>query len=201
MDFSTIVMIVIGIIIAIILVWLIKQWIEIYNKFIYWRTRANRAFADIDVIMQRRIDMLEALGNSIKKYDIHEWKALKETIEARSRWTKDTPLEEKVRNTQEFENNYLKIQAVFEKYPDLKAYGLHEKIMGNSNISDIESQLQKFRLHYNRIAQSYNERVQKFPRSIVAKVYGFKMLDYLTLGNVINLDLHEPYDPKGNFND
>jgi LemA protein len=145
--------------------------------------------------------MLEALGNSIKKYDIHEWKALKETIEARSRWTKDTPLEEKVRNTQEFENNYLKIQAVFEKYPDLKAYGLHEKMMGNSNISDIESQLQKVRLHYNRIAQLYNERVQRFPRNIVAKVHGFKILDYLTLGNPINQEPHKPYDPKGNFND
>ena len=143
MDISTIIMIVAGIIIVLTIVWLIKQWIEIYNKFIYWRTRANRAFADIDVIMQRRIDMLVALGNSIKKYDIHEWKALKETIEARSRWTKDTPLEDKVQNTQEFENNFLKIQAVFEKYPDLKAYGLHEKIMGHSNISDIESQTSK----------------------------------------------------------
>ena len=201
METTTIITYALGAVIVIVLIWLIKRWIEIYNKFVYWRTRAERAFADIDVIMQQRIDMLIALSQVIKKYDIHEWKALKETIEARSRWTKDTPLDEKVRNTQEFENNFFKIQAVFEKYPKLRAYGLHEKVMGHGNISHVESRLKEFRLHYNRIAQGYNERVKRFPRNIVARVHGFKVLDYLTLGNSINQEPHEAYNPKGNFDD
>jgi len=198
MELTTIVMYVVG---AIVLVWLLQKWITIYNKFVYWRTRAERSFADIDVIMQQRIDMLGALGNIAKKYDIHEWKALKETIEARSRWTKDTSLYEKVKNTQEFENNLFKIQTVFEKYPKLKAYGLHEKMMGHGNVSSVEHRLGEARLHYNRIAQGYNERVRRFPRMIVAWVHGFKPLGYLTLGNSINQESHEPYNPKGNFND
>ena len=55
----------------------------VYNKFIYWRTRAERKFADIDVIMQQRIDMLIALAQVVKKYDIHEYKTFKDVIEAK----------------------------------------------------------------------------------------------------------------------
>jgi LemA protein len=179
------------------LFFLTKGWVKIYNKFIYWRTRAERAFADIDVIMQRRIDMLPSLAQVAKKYSIHEYKTIKDTIEARSRWSKDAPLNNKV----EMENNFLKIQAVFEKYPKVKADKLYQSIMGSGNISRIEHKLEEFRRHYNKIAQDYNERVQRFPRNIVAKVHGFKLMHYLTLGNKINQEAQESYKPKELFKD
>lgn len=87
-------------VIAIAVYLLTKGWIVIYNKFVYWRTRAERKFADIDVIMQQRIDLLPALAQVVKKYDIHEYKAIKDTIEARSRWSKDAPLNDKVRTAE-----------------------------------------------------------------------------------------------------
>jgi LemA protein len=199
MEISTIIWIGVSVFAAIILFLLIRGWIVIYNKFVYWRTRAERKFADIDVIMQQRIDMLSALAQAVKKYDIHEYKALKDVIETRSRWTKDMPLNEKVKAVQEIDNGFLRIQAVFERYPKLKANVLHQNIM--SNISSIESKLREFRLAYNRVAQQYNERVQRFPRNIVAWVHGFKKLDYLTLGNQINQGTQEAYKPKELFND
>jgi LemA protein len=199
MEISTIIWIGVSVFAAIILFLLIRGWIVIYNKFVYWRTRAERKFADIDVIMQQRIDMLSALAQAVKKYDIHEYKALKDVIETRSRWTKDMPLNEKVKAVQEIDNGFLRIQAVFERYPKLKANVLHQNIM--SNISSIESKLREFRLAYNRVAQQYNERVQRFPRNIVAWVHGFKKLDYLTLGNQINQGTQEVYKPKELFND
>jgi LemA protein len=199
MEISTIIWIGVSVFAAIILFLLIRGWIVIYNKFVYWRTRAERKFADIDVIMQQRIDMLSALAQAVKKYDIHEYKALKDVIETRSRWTKDIPLNEKVKAVQQIDNGFLRIQAVFERYPKLKASVLHQNIM--SNISSIESKLREFRLAYNRVAQQYNERVQRFPRNIVAWVHGFKKLDYLTLGNQINQGTQEVYKPKELFND
>ncbi len=180
---------------------LTKGWITIYNKFVYWKTRAERKFADIDVIMQQRIDMLPALTQVAKKYSIHEYKTLKDTIEARSRWTKDTPLNEKVRDVQEVENNFIKIQAVFEKYPRVKADKLYSQIMGSGNITRVERRLREFRLGYNKVAQDYNERVKRFPRNIIAKVHGFKLINYLTLGNKINQESQEVYNPKELFND
>lgn len=201
MELSTIIWIGALILAAIILILLTKGWISIYNKFVYWRTKAERKFADIDVIMQQRIDMLPALAQVAKKYSIHEWKTLKDTIEARSRWTKDTPLNERVQSAQDIENNFIKIQAVFERYPQLKADKLYKKIMGSGNITRIERRLREFRLGYNKVAQEYNERVQRFPRNIIAKVHGFGMMNYLTLGNQINQGPQDAFKPREFFKD
>ena len=192
---------VIVIVLALALVLIARSWIIIYNKFQYWRNKAEKRFAGIDVIMQQRIDMLPALAQAIKKYDIHEYKAIKDTIEARSRWTKDAPLNERVQAAQEMETNFLKIQAVFEKYPKLQAERLHEKIMGRGSISHMESKLAKYRLGYNQVVEQYNRRVSIFPRNIVAKVHGFKKLEYLTLGNQRNQGPQDTYKAKQLFND
>lgn len=201
MELSTILWISGGVISAVVALLLIKGWITIYNKFVYWKNKLDERFAGIDVIMQRRTDMLPALAQVAKKYSIHEWKTIKDTIEARSRWSKDTPINEKVSAVEDIENNFIKIQAVFEKYPKVKADKLYQQIMGHGNISRIESKLQKFRLSYNSTVRGYNERVQRFPRNIVAKVHGFKTADYLSLGNSINQEPHEAYKPKEIFDD
>jgi len=203
MEIGTIILISAGIIGAGVLFFLGKSWIEIYNKFVYWRTRLSRKFADIDIIMQRRIDMLPALAQVAKKYSIHEYKTIKDTIEARSRWTKDkdASINQKIEAVHDIENNFMKLQAVFEKYPKVKADSLYKSIMGSGNITRIERKLQEVRLSYNRIAQKYNERVQRFPRNIIAFIHGFKIADYLTFGNKVNKDSSEDFKPKELFED
>ena len=193
METSTIIIIVVCAVIVITLGILIKAWINIYNKFQYWTTRAQRKFADIDVVMQERLDNIHALAQIAKKYDIHEYKALKDVIEARSRWTKDADLNEKVKQATEIENNYLKLQAVFEKYPHLKADKLHVSLMERD--SKVERRLRKTRLEYNHVAQQYNERTRIFPRNFIAKVHGFNLLDYLSFEG------QEKYEPKEIFED
>ena len=119
MSTGAIVALIISCIILILLIIIARYWITIYNKFQYWINRAEREFADIDVVLQERLDNIQALAQIVKKYDITEWKVFKDTIEARSRWTKDAPLNEKVNLASDIENSYFKIQAVFEKYPEL----------------------------------------------------------------------------------
>lgn len=126
MEISTIIKIGLGALIAIVVILVLKYWIVVYNKFVYWRNKLDEKFAGIDVIMQRRIDMLPALAQVAKKYSIHEYKTLKDTIEARSRWTKDTPINEKVQAVEDVENNFIKIQAVFERYPQVRADKLYQ---------------------------------------------------------------------------
>jgi LemA protein len=193
MPVSAIVGLVVGVVLLVVLFLLIRGWITIYNKFQYWINRAERKFADIDVVMQQRIDNILALAQMVKKYDIHEYKTLKDVIEARSRWTKGTSLNEKVRVASEVENNYLKLQAVLEKYPDLKADKLHLTLM--SKDSHIESRLRKTRLEYNRVAQKYNQRIKTFPRIIVARAHNFTKLDYLSFEG------QEKYEPRDIFDD
>jgi LemA protein len=193
MTITTIILIVLGVIIIITLGILIKVWINVYNKFQYWITRAQRKFADIDVVMQERLDNIHALAQIAKKYDIHEYKALKDVIEARSRWTKDADLNEKVRQATEIENNYLKLQAIFEKYPHLKADKLHVSLMERD--SRVEKRLRQTRLEYNNVAQEYNERTRLFPRNIVAKAHNFTALNYISFEGQVK------YEPKEIFED
>lgn len=199
MSFGAIITLIIALLVLVALALLVRWWVLIYNKFQYWINRAERKFADIDVVLQERLDKIQALSQIVKKYDIHEWKALKETIEARSRWTKDTPLNDKVRLTSEIENNYVKIQAVFEKYPELKADALH-KILMESDLR-IERRLRITRLEYNKVAQQYNQRVVIFPRNIVAKIHHFAKLDYLAFATQEPDEPQQPYNPKGIFED
>ncbi len=193
MEVVTIIWLVIGAIILIALGVSVRSWISIYNKFQYWITRAQRKFADVDVVMQERLDNIQALAQIAKKYDIHEYKALKDVIEARSKWTKDAELNEKVKLASEVENNYFKLQAVLERYPNLKADQMHRSLMERD--SGIERRLRKTRLEYNRVAQRYNERTRRFPRNIVARVHKFNELDYL------NFEGQETFAPKEIFED
>jgi len=193
MPVSAIVGVVVGVILLIALFLMIRGWISIYNKFQYWINRAERKFADIDVVTQQRIDNIHALAQVVKKYDIHEYKALKDVTEARSRWTKDTSLNEKVRQTSELENNYFKLQAVFEKYPDLKADKMHLTLMERD--SHVEARLRQTRLKYNHAAQQYNQKIKIFPRNIVARAHNFTKLDYLSFEG------QEKYEPKEIFDD
>jgi len=191
----TIIWLVILAVVAILLISLTKGWIVIYNKFQYWINRANRKFADIDVVMQQRVDMISALAQIVKKYDIHEYKTLKEVIEARSRWSKETDINKKVKDVEAIENNFFKLQAVFEKYPQLKAEALHKSFMGKGNLSRVESRLRGARMEYNRAAEQYNRRVKTFPRNIVATIHKYNLIPYVNLPN------QEKYNPKGIFED
>ena len=201
MEISTILWIGGGVLVAGCLIYSIKSWITIFNKFIYWKNKLDEKFAGIDVIMQRRNDMLPALAQIAKKYSIHEYKTIKDTIEARSRWTKDTSINEKAKAVEDLENNFIKIQAVFERYPKVKADKLYQQIMGSGNVTRVERKLQEFRLTYNKVVRYYNERVQMFPRNIVAKFHGFKPANYISLGNKINQESQEGYRPKELFED
>jgi len=193
MPTATIIWIVVGVIAAILLGVLIRGWISVYNKFQYWITRAQRKFADVDVVMQERLDNIHALAQIAKKYDIHEYKALKDVIEARSRWKRDVDLNEKVKLATEVENTYLKLQAVLERYPSLKADQMHISLMERA--AAVERRLRKTRLQYNRVAQQYNERTRMFPRNVVARVHSFTELDYLEFPG------QEVYEPKEIFED
>jgi len=170
------------------IVYIIWVWIKTYNKFHYWYERAKEVFSDIDVVMQERMDKIHALAQIVKKYDIHEYKTLTDVIEARSGWNKDLPLNEKVKMASEIENNFFKLQAVFEQYPNLKSDALHHRLLSKDD--RIESRLRRTRMTYNNVVRKYNYRLKIFPRSIIAKHYGFEPLEYLSF------EERETYKPK-----
>jgi len=184
---------VVSIIIVVVILYIVWMWIKTYNKFHYWYERAKEVFSDIDVVMQERMDKIHALAQIVKKYDIHEYKTLTDVIEARSGWNKDLPLNEKVKIASEVENNFFKLQAVFEQYPNLKADALHHRLLSKDD--RVESRLRNTRMKYNNVVRKYNYRLKIFPRSIIARHYGFEPLEYLSF------EERETYKPKEILND
>lgn len=181
--------------ITLIFILLIRGWIIIYNKFQYWYNKALEKFDNIETIMQKRLDSFGTFAQITKKYDIHENKTFKEVIEARSKWSKDLALNEKVKLTSQLENNFIKLHAVAESYPELKAVLLHHDFMSKVSHKPIEDQLSRRREEYNEVVRKYNTRLAQFPRNIVAMVHGFKQLEHLRLGHQVIDD-----EPKGRYN-
>lgn len=181
MELSTILPYIVLAIVVITAIYLIRGWIIIYNKFQYWREKAKKTFANIEIVMQERLDRLEAIAQTVKKYDIHEYKALKDVIEARSKVGEGKDLDERVENTSKvedkIENSLMKLNAVFEQYPQLKSELLHEDLL--EQVSHVESRLRKARKKYNRVVRKYNFRTRRFPRNLVASNHGFEPLEYL----------------------
>lgn len=179
-------------IIVIAILYTINKWISTYNKFHYWFERAQEAFSDIEVLTQERIDEIHALAQIVKKYDIHEYKTLKDVIEARAGWSKDSTLNEKAQRASEVENTFLKLEAIIEKYPDLKADALHHRLLRRGSV--IESKIRRSRMKYNKVVRKYNTRCKRFPRSFIARIHGFEPLNYLSFEEKADYNSKEIFD-------
>lgn len=160
-------------------------WIQIYNGYKYLYNESENSIAAIDVMLQKRADTLLALVEVVKKYDIHEYDTIKDTIESRSNPT-----------TANIENSMIRIKAVAEKYPNLKAEHLYKKLMGNNNISSTNEELTKYRLQYNRIALAYNKDLALFPTNIVGLVHRFKKLNYFSTEEMNKQSTDGRYSPS-----
>lgn len=179
-----------------LLIFLLLDWIRVYNFFIALKTEVLRKYGDIDAIMQQRKDMLNALGPIVRKYDVHEYGAIKNTIEARGGTrNKNGPIVQEALKGLNIPN----INALVEDYPDLKANELHLSIIGPGSISEVEFKLKEARLSYNTSAEKYNRVIKTFPMNIVATIHGFLQFDYINLNNKVNLSEDEEveeYDPS-----
>ncbi len=183
-------MLIVFLVVSLLIFLAAEGWIRIYNDFQVKLNLAERVFANVDIIMAQRESMIAAMVESVRKYDVHEYKALKDTIKARSRMASDTPINNRIEMAQSQDQSLIKLNAVFEKYPKLKASTLHQSVIGTGSISEIENKLAEYRLAYDLAAQEYNTMRVIFPRRLIANLCGFTKLSYISLGNsVSNADM------------
>lgn len=167
-------LIVLGVVAAVV------AWaIGMYNRFITLSTRIQGAWADIDVQLKRRYDLIPNLVNTVKGYAAHETGTFEKVTEMRTRaMNAHTPAEHA-----EAENmlaGALKsIFAVAENYPNLKA---NENFLElQRELSDTENKLQAARRFYNSVVQEFNAAIQMFPASYIANWGAFAAKDFFTL--------------------
>jgi LemA protein len=167
--------VVLGVIVVIVL------WaISVYNGLVAMRQRTNQAFADIDVQLKQRHDLIPNLVETVKGYAAHERGTLEAVIQARQTAIAAPGVEQKVAAENMLTGALGKLFALSEAYPDLKANANFRQLQ--SDLSDIENKLAASRRFYNNAVQEYNTGIQQFPAALFAGIFGFSQRTFFDVG-------------------
>jgi LemA protein len=145
--------------------------ISVYNKLVKLRLRRENAFADIDVQLKQRHDLIPQLVNAVKGYMKHEDGVLTRITEARSRAMGASGINDKIQAENELSQAMRGLSIQVEAYPDLKANQNFMHLQGE--ISDIENKLAAVRRFFNSATRELNTAIQVFPNNLVAGLFGF----------------------------
>jgi LemA protein len=150
-----------------------------YNRFITLATRIQEAWADIDVQLKRRYDLIPNLVNTVKGYATHEVGTLEKVTEMRTRAMNATTPHDKAEAEGMLAGALKSIFAVAENYPNLKA---NENFLElQRELSDTENKLQAARRFYNSVVQEFNAAIQMFPANFIASFGNFTAKEFFTL--------------------
>ncbi|HVH60750.1 MAG TPA: LemA family protein [Candidatus Sulfotelmatobacter sp.] len=161
-----------GLILLGILVLLVISLVAMYNGLVRLKIQCDNAWADIDVQLKRRYDLIPNLVETVKGYAAHEKDTLEGVISARNRaMTASTPGERA--EAENLLSGALKnLFALAEAYPQLRAIESFTSLQ--NSLSQIEDTVQNARRYYNAVVRDLNTKIEQFPTNIVANMLGFK---------------------------
>lgn len=164
-------------IILIIIVVLILIYLgSTYNSFVVLRNRVKDQWAQIDVQLKRRFDLIPNLVETVKGYASHEKDTLEAVVKARNEYlSSDTP-EGKIEANNDLNKIVTKLFALAESYPELKADTNFRELQ--TTLTETEDKISYARQFYNDVVMKYNNKVEVFPSNIVAGMFGFKTSAY-----------------------
>lgn len=147
-----------------------------YNNLASSRENVNKAYAQVQNVVQRRADLIPNLVNTVKGYTKHEEDTLKEVTNARAGVNNAKNPEELAKANEELTKAVGNINVVVEAYPELKAdtqfVSLMDELAGSENRISVE------RKNYNEACQEFNSKLVRFPTNLIGKVTGFKQAEY-----------------------
>jgi len=153
--------------------------IGLYNKLIRMRNRTNEAWADIDVQLKRRYDLIPNLVNTVKGYASHEDSTFTKVTEARTAAMNAGSIGDQGKAENMLSGALKSLFAVSESYPDLKANANFLELQ--RELSDTENKIQASRRFYNGNVRDINTAIESFPNSIVAGMFKFGKHNFFEL--------------------
>ncbi len=162
-----------------------------YNGIVTEQEKVKGALSNLDVMLQRRADLIPNLVSTVKGYASHETEAIEKVTSARERMTQANTVSEKVNANNELASSLRSLMVVVENYPDLKASA--NFIQVSDELAGTENRIAVARKDYNDAVQKFNTSIKKFPKSIIAGMFGFKEEQYFE-ANPANLEV-----PNVNF--
>lgn len=161
----------VAIIILVVVVVLVLIVIGLFNNLVKLRNAVDNAWAQIDVQLQRRLDLIPNLVETVKGYAVHESKTLQAVTEARTACMNASSPEEKMEASNALSDTLKSLFAVSEAYPDLKAN--QNFIALQQELSETEDKISYMRQSFNDTVMKYNNAIQTFPGVLVAGPMGF----------------------------
>ena len=157
---------------AVVLVVIAVMCVSIYNNLVKLRNNRENAFANIDVQLKQRHDLIPQLVATVKGYATHEKELLEKVTAARSAAMGATTINDKIEAENTLSTALSGLRVSLEAYPDLKANQNFLQLQGE--ISDIENKLAATRRFFNSTTKELNNAVQTFPSNLLAGMFGFK---------------------------
>jgi LemA protein len=173
---STTAWIIIGIIVVLVI-----YAIMVYNGLVGMRQRVNQAFADIDVQLKQRHDLIPNLVETVKGYAAHERGTLEAVVQARNAAMSARSPGEVAAAENMLSGALRQLFALSEAYPDLKANQNFQQLQ--TEISDIENKIAASRRFFNNAVQEYNTGIEQFPAALFAASFGFSRREFFDLGD------------------
>lgn len=162
--------------IAVVLVlWLILN----YNRFITLRNRIKEAWADIDVQLKRRYDLIPNLVETVKGYAMHERELLEKVTQARTQAMGAQTIKDRGDAENVLSQTLKSLFAVSENYPDLKASQNFLELQ--RELTDTEDKIQAARRFYNGNVRDFNTTLESFPQNAVAGIFKFKPAEFFEI--------------------
>ncbi len=169
-----------------------------YNKLVDLDTEVEKSQAKIDTQLQRRLDLIPNLVETVKGYAKHEEKVFKDVSDARAKLAGANTMEEKAEANEQVSSALSRLIAIQENYPELKAdtqfTGLRDELAGTEN------RIAVARNDYNDVVTEYNKVVKRFPGSIVAGLFGFEKKEFFKADSAAkdapNIDFNSDKDSE-----
>ena len=159
-------------IVVVVLLWLMFS----YNRFITFINRAKEAWADIDVQLKRRYDLIPNLVNTVKGYATHESTAFEKVTQARAAAMGASNINDKAVAENGLAGALKSVFAIAEAYPELKA---NQNFLAlQTELSDTENKIQAARRFYNGNVRDLNTSLEVFPGNIIAGAFHFSKMEF-----------------------
>jgi LemA protein len=162
--------------VALLVIWVII----LYNGLVAMRQRVNQAFADVDVQLKQRHDLVPNLVETVKGYASHERGTLEAVVQARNAAMTAQGPAQMAQAENMLSGALRQLFALSEAYPDLKANTNFQQLQ--TELADLENKIAAARRFFNNAVQEYNTGIQQFPAVLIAGPTGFTQKEFFDLG-------------------
>jgi LemA protein len=168
--------------------------VVLYNRLVALRQTRNNAFADIDVQLKLRHDLVPNLVETVKGYATHEKELFERVTQTRTEAMNASGVNDKIRAEGAFGHALHNLFAVAENYPNLRASENFQRLQ--SELADVENKIAAARRFFNNATGEFNTAVQQFPANLLAGKFGFGIEPFFDLGEEERTKLGAPPQVK-----